>query len=175
MTFFTDRFAGNIFLIQRVSVSTSWIAFSTQVRSDKPMFSPFIDSSSTKNVSLYLWQYTRTAGPHYLNLLNQLMAIRSSSGFSHLQPGAFHIPLQTHKTQDTQPRGWKERKTKQARTWVSSKRKKEEVFNTFLLSSSHLGAIACVYPSEIPSQPPGTPTHPLTLADLASESTGPNS
>ena len=41
-------------------------------------------------------------GPHYLNLVNQLMASRSSSGFSHLRPGVFHIDLQTHKTQ---PRG----------------------------------------------------------------------
>ena len=38
-----------------------------------------------------------------------LIAIRSSSGFSHLRPGAFHISLQTHKTQHTQPRGWKKR------------------------------------------------------------------
>ena len=45
------------------------------------------------------------AGPHYLNLLNQLMAIRSSSGFSHLWPGVFHISLQTHETQHTQSRG----------------------------------------------------------------------
>ena len=50
------------------------------------------------------------ACPHDLNLLNQLMAIRSSIGFSHLQPGAFQIALQTHKTQHTQPRGWKKRR-----------------------------------------------------------------
>ena len=39
------------------------------------------------------------------------MAIRSSCGFSHLRPGAFYIALQTHKTQHTQPRGWKRRRT----------------------------------------------------------------
>ena len=31
------------------------------------------------------------AGPHYLNFLNQLMAVRSSSGFSHLRREAFHM------------------------------------------------------------------------------------
>ena len=55
------------------------------------------------------------------------MAIRSSSGFSHLRPEVFHIPLWTHKTQ---PRGW--RKRKQTQTRVSSKRKKREVCDTFL-------------------------------------------
>ena len=50
------------------------------------------------------------AGPHYLNLLNQLMAIRSSSGFSHLRPRAFHIALQTHKTEYTQLTWWKKRR-----------------------------------------------------------------
>ena len=38
-----------------------------------------------------------------------------------------------------------------------------------------LWAIASVYPSEIPTHSPGTLTHPLTLADQASESTGPSS
>ena len=36
-------------------------------------------------------------------------------------------------------------------------------------------AIASVYSSEIPKQPPGTLTHPLALANLASESIGSNS
>ena len=57
------------------------------------------------------------------------MAIRSSSSFSHLQPGVFHISLRTHKTQHTQPRGWKNRE--QTRTWVSSKRRKGAVCYTF--------------------------------------------
>ena len=52
------------------------------------------------------------AGPLYLNFLNELMAIRSSSGFNHFRPGAFHIALQTHKTQHVQPKGWKKRRTK---------------------------------------------------------------
>ena len=33
----------------------------------------------------------RHGRPHYLNFLYQLMAIRSSSGFSHLRPGAFNM------------------------------------------------------------------------------------
>ena len=37
-----------------------------------------------------------------------LMAIRSSSGFSHLRPGYFTC-IRIHKTQHTQPRGWKKR------------------------------------------------------------------
>ena len=62
---------------------------------------------------------------HYLNL-NHLMSIRSSSGFSHLQPGAFHITLQTHKTQHTQP-----------------KRKKRVVFGTFLGFCASVLSRAC--------------------------------
>ena len=38
------------------------------------------------------------------------MGIRSSSGFSHLWPGLFHISLRTHKTQHPYPRGWKKRR-----------------------------------------------------------------
>ena len=77
--------------------------------------------------------------------------LQSSSGFSHLRPEAFHIAFQTHKTQHTQPREWKKRGTSQHRLG--------------------LGA----YSSEIPTQPSGTLTHPLTLANRASESTGPSS
>ena len=43
--------------------------------------------------------------------LKPLIAIWLSSDFSHLQPGVFHISLQTHKTQHTQSRG--ERKEEQ--------------------------------------------------------------
>ena len=112
------------------------------------------------------------AGPHYLNLLNQLVAIRLFSGFSHhLRPGAFHIALQTHKTQYIQPRGWKERRSnKHGLVLAPSARKK-----LVTLLCGFLWAIASVYPSEIPTQSPGTLTHPLALADPASESIGPNS
>ena len=66
-----------------------------------------------------------------------------------------------------------EKKDKQSRTWVSSKRKKGEVCDTicsFLFTWG--GAIASVYPSEIPTQTTGTLTHPLTLANPDSGSTG---
>ena len=112
------------------------------------------------------------AGYHYLNLLNQLMAIRSlSSSFSHLRSGAFHIALKTHKTQHTQPRGWKKRRTnKHGLGWAPSTRR--EKFWNF---SCILCFCRLLYLGEIPTQPPGMLTHPLTLADLASESTSPNS
>ena len=77
---------------------------------------------------MVLWQYT--AGRPPLSQPSKLfMAIRSSSGFSHLRPGVFHISLRTH---NPQPRGWKKKKNKQSRAWVSSKRKKGEVCDTFL-------------------------------------------
>ena len=64
------------------------------------------------------------SGPNYLNLLNQLIAIWSSSGFFHLRPGAFHIVLQTHKTQYTQPKGWRKRKTNKHWLGLASRREK---------------------------------------------------
>ena len=67
------------------------------------------------------------------------------------------------------------KKNKQARTWVSSKCKKKEKFWHFSVVFSASVAIGSVYPSKILTQPPGTLTHSLTLADLASESTGPYS
>ena len=66
------------------------------------------------------------------------------------------------------------RKEEQSRTWVSSKRKKEEVSDTFVWFSV-LQIIVSVYQSEIPTQPRGTLTRPLTLANSASGSTGPSS
>ena len=93
------------------------------------------------------------------------MTIWSFRRFSHLRPGAFHIALQTHKTQHTQPRGWKNRRTNK-HGFGSSLSARRETFLT--LFGGFLWAIA----SKIPTQPPGTLTHPLALADLASESTG---
>ena len=51
------------------------------------------------------------------------------------------------------------KKNKQERTWVSFKCKKGEVLALFW----HSAAIASVYPNEIPTQLPGTLTHPLEL------------
>ena len=95
------------------------------------------------------------------------MAIRSSSGFSHLRPGVFHISLGTHKTQHTQPRA-QGKENKQTRTWVISKRKQGEIFDTFVQLSVHMCAITSVHLREIPTKPPETLTHHLTLANRAS-------
>ena len=116
-----------------------------------------------------LWQYT--PGRYPLSQPRKLlMAIRSSSGFSHLRPRVFNISIRTHKAQNTQPRGLKKRE--QTRTWVSSKRKKGEVCDIFVQLSVHLHAITSVYSSEIPTKSPGMQTHLLTFANLASVSTG---
>ena len=99
-----------------------------------------------------------------------LMAIRSSSGFSHLRPGIFHISLRTHNIHNREGGG---KENKQTWTWVSSKRKKGEVCNTFVLLSVHLWASTSMYSNEIPAKPPGTltlsrwPTWPLGPQVLA--------
>ena len=108
------------------------------------------------------------ASPHYLNLY-QLMAIRSSSGFSHLQPGAFHM-FHKYTTDITYITESGRKKNKQPWTWIKPKHKKREVLALFW----HSVVIASVYPNKIPTQLPGTLTHPLALGDLASESTSPN-
>ena len=66
------------------------------------------------------------------------------------------------------------KKNKQARTRINPKYKKGEVFGTFLAFCASVAATS-VYSNKIPAQLPGTLTHPLALADLASGSTGPNS
>ena len=55
------------------------------------------------------------------------------------------------------------KENKPTRTWVSSKRKKGEVCDTFVLLSVHLQAIVSVYSIDIPTKQQGTLTHPLTL------------
>ena len=60
-----------------------------------------------------------------------LMAIRLSSGFSHLRQGYFTF-LYKHIEDNIHNREVEEKKNKQARTWVSSKRKKGEVCDTFV-------------------------------------------
>ena len=69
---------------------------------------------------------TPPAGPPLSQPLKPLMTIRSSSGFSHLRPAVFPISLRTQNTTYTR------KENKQTRTWVSSKRKKGEVCDTFL-------------------------------------------
>ena len=97
------------------------------------------------------------------------MAIQLSSGFSHLRSGAFHIVLQTHKIQHTQQ---KKRRTNKHGLGLAPSARREK-FVTLLCG--FLWSTASEYPSDIPTQPPGTLTHLLTLADLDSESTGPSS
>ena len=80
----------------------------------------FIQINSFISHFLVLCQYP-AGRPHNLSFLQPLMASDSSSGFSHLCPRVFHIPLQIRKAQ---PRGWKKRTNEQTLTWVSSKRKK---------------------------------------------------
>ena len=71
------------------------------------------------------------AASRYLNLLKQLMAIRSSICFSHLRPGTFHIALQTHKTQLTQLRGWKTRRTKKHGLGLAPSTRRDEFLRLF--------------------------------------------
>ena len=76
------------------------------------------------------------------------------------------------KTQHAQPRRWKKRRTnKHGLGFAPSARREKFV----IILCGFLWAIASEYPSEIPTQPPGTLTHPFALADMASESIGPNS
>ena len=98
-----------------------------------------------------LWQYTAGLPP-----LSQppklLMAIRSSSGFSHLRLGVFHISLRTHNPQHAQMRGWKKRKTNNNGLGLAPSARREKS----LKLSSHsvlLWANASVYSSEIPTKP----------------------
>ena len=118
-------------------------------------------------------QYARWPVPPHLNLLYQLMAIWSSSGFSHLRSGAYHIALQTHKTQHTQPRGREKRRTNTHGLGLAPSARREKFF--LILFCGFLWVIAGVYSSENPTQPPGTLAHPFALAEQTSESTGPSS
>ena len=146
-----------------------------QYYSSSYFFTAFCLSSHGSSIlrqSGAVWRYT-AGRPPLSKLPKQLMAIRSSSGFSHLRSGEFHISLRTRKTQHTQPRRWKKRE--QTWTWVCYKCKKEEVCDSFVPLSVHLQAITSVYSSEIPTKSPGMLTHLLTLANLASGSTHPTS
>ena len=96
------------------------------------------------------------------------MAIQSSSGSSHLRPGAFHI-FYKYTTGLTYINENGRKKNKPERTWVSPKRKKGEVLALFW----HSVANASEYPNEIPIPLSGTLTHHLTLANLAFWSTNP--
>ena len=100
------------------------------------------------------------------------MASRSFSSSSYLSPMAFHM-FYKYTRYNIYNREWK--KEEQTITeWGSPKAEEESSFGTFLAFCASV-AIASVYPNEIPTQLPGTLTHPLALTGLASGSTCPNS
>ena len=88
------------------------------------------------------------------------MASDLSCGF---RPGALHISLQIRKTQ---PKGWRKRTNEQTRAWVSSKRKKGEVYVTHFCTSPCICRLswACVL-RETSTKPLGILTH-LWLSSL---------
>ena len=69
-------------------------------------FSTAFDSIHRKKMEQILWQYTAgwPADLHYLNQQNYSWPLVSSSCFSHLWPGVFHIPLPTHKIHNRKSR-----------------------------------------------------------------------
>ena len=127
------------------------------------MINWFLRHINLSEITLCCDNIANTAGSHYLNFLNQPMAIRSSSGFSHLRPGAFHM-FYKYTTDITYITESGKKKNKQALTWVSPKRKKGEIWALFWDFCASV-TITSVYPSEIPTQPPGTLTPPFALAD----------
>ena len=86
--------------------------------------------------------------------------------------GRGHFTLLYKHTTYTTESGRKE--NKQARTWVSPKHKKGEVFGTFLAFYASV-SVTRVHSNKIPIQLLGTLTHPLALADPSSGSAGPSS
>ena len=97
------------------------------------------------------------------------MAIRSSNGFSPIRPGHFTF-LYRHTKHNIHNLEGGEKENKKRRTWVSSKRKKGDVCNS-------LHSFLCICElSRACTQakfPQGTLTHPLTLVNPTSGTTGP--
>ena len=115
---------------------------------------------------------TPTGRPPLSQPPKPLMAIRSSSGFSHLRPGVFHISLQARKTQHTQLRRWKKRRTNNHGLGFAPSARREK-FVTLLCSFLCIceQSRACIR-AKFPH------SHQecwLTLVDPASGSTGPSS
>ena len=99
-------------------------------------FSDFIFYDLTIRLSVptcYYDNISDTVGPHYLNFLYQLTAIRSSRGSTHLRPKAFHM-FYKYTADITYITESGRKKNKQEQSWVSPKRKKGEVF--FILSAN---------------------------------------
>ena len=115
-----------------------------------------------------MWQYAQ----HDRSPLSQLLKL--AHGYSIVQwfslifgPGAFHM-FYKYATDITYITENRRKKNQRSRTWVSPKRKKGEVLALFWHFCASV-AIASVYPSEFPTQLPGTLSHPLAPA------TGPKS
>ena len=119
---------------------------------------------------------TPPVDPYYLNQPNYFWPSESSNGFSHLRPGVFHISLPTYKIHNRGGGRKEKTKTKNNRARVSTKRKREEICNTFVQLSVHLQVIAGVYLRETSTKPLGMLTRLLALVNPASVgSTGPSS
>ena len=101
------------------------------------------------------WQYT--TDPHYLNHPNYSWSFESSSGFSQLWPGVFHITLPTHKIHNREG-GRKRRTNKHGIRLAPSARREKSV--TLLCI---LWANASMYSSETPAKPLGMLTHFFAL------------
>ena len=114
------------------------------------------------------------AGQLYLNLLNHVWPSDCQVVSLIFSQGYFTF-LYGHQKHNIHNREGGRKENKQTRTWVSTKRKKGEVCDTFVQLSVHLQAIAGVYSSEIPTKSPGMLTHSLTLANPASGFTHPSS
>ena len=111
--------------------------------------------------------------PHYLSFLKPLIANDSSSVFSHLWPGVFHVSLQIRKVQ---PKGERKEQTNKHGLGSAPTARSGEVYVTLFVHSVFLWANGSVYSSEN--------SHKATSnADLNSRiglpgicrSTGPNS
>ena len=101
--------------------------------------------------------------PDYISFLdpNYSWPVIHLEVFSHFRSWASHISLQIRKIQ---PRGWKKRTNERTRTWVSSKRKKWGIYDTFVQLFVHLQANAGKYLHETSTKPLGMLTHLLTVS-----------
>ena len=113
------------------------------------------------------------ADPHYLNLLKHswpsdrlVVSFISGKGISHFFTDILNTTSTTERVEE-------KRTNKHGLGLAPSARR--EKFMILSQHSMHLWPIAIVYSSEIPTKSPGMLTHPLTLANQASKSTGPSS
>ena len=117
--------------MQSVS-SRIWTRVVMSISSDDNHYTTGTSSHYTTATSVRrIWYCVNTppSDPHYLNQPNYSWPSESSSGFSHLWPEVFQIPLPTHKIHN---REGERKRTNKTQAWVSSKRKKGEVCDTFL-------------------------------------------